>query len=71
MSPQKQKTFKNHINKQIRKFRRDLIKLAIENDHPYVMAILEATLNKMRKNIEEGRVDVRPDEYQLTGWDKV
>lgn len=70
MSPEKEKSFKDHINRETRKFKRQMIKLAIENDYPYVTAILESALNKMKKNIELGRCDCRFNEYGLISWNK-
>ena len=68
MSPEKEKAFKDHINKEVRSFKRKMIKLSIENDYPYVTAILESALRKMEKNIEDQVCDCRINEYALGSW---
>ena len=68
MSPEKEKSFKEHINKEVRSFKKKMLQLAIENDHPYVVAILEGALRKMQENIIQGTCDCRANEYRLKGW---
>lgn len=51
MSPEREKAIKKHLNRKIRKFKKQLLELAIKNDHPYIESYLDFCFFEIKKTI--------------------
>ena len=63
MNEEKKKAIKKHFDKQIRNFKKEALKLAIEKDYPYIENILRRALRHMERNAEDRGADIRCSEY--------
>jgi hypothetical protein len=63
MSPEKEKAIKKHFDKKIKEFKQKALKIALENNHPYIEAILKMAIYTLQDDIKAKAADIREDEY--------
>jgi hypothetical protein len=62
MTKKKEKEIKIYINSRIKKFKEDVITIAIENEHPYIGEILEKAIIKLKECIKDKSATVKIEE---------
>jgi hypothetical protein len=50
-----------YISKRIDKFKNDVIKLSLENNHPYIDAILRYAIIDFKLHIKDCAADIQPE----------
>lgn len=65
MSPEREKAIKKYIDKRIKDFKKEILKLALEHDHPFIDAYLKGVIIDMEQDITWNRADMRECERQF------
>lgn len=65
VSPEKEKAIRKHFDRQLRDFKKQALILALENDYPYIEALLSIALMNIEQNIKRGAADIRESEIQF------
>jgi hypothetical protein len=63
MKKKREREIKEYIKTRIKKFKDDVTKIAIEKDYPYIEAILQRAITRMKENAKARTADVRENEY--------
>lgn len=65
MDSDREKAIKKYFDKRIKDFKKEMFKLAIEHDHPFIDAYLNSIIIKMEQDISWNRADIRECEKQF------
>lgn len=65
MDSEREKEIKKYFNKRIKEFKKEILKLAIEHDHPFIDAYLKGVIINMEQDIGWNRADMRECERQF------
>jgi len=67
--PDKNEEIIKYINKRVDEFKIDLIKLSLENNHPYIDLILRTAVSDFKRHIKDHAADIQAgsEEARLCG----
>lgn len=65
MSPEREKAIKKHFDKTIKEFKKKALKIALENDYPYIEGLLDRLLIHMDHNIQWSKANICPNEIKF------
>ncbi len=55
MTTKRKREIKKHVNKQLKKYSSEVMKLAIENDHPWISVYLTTSLYELKRDIAKNQ----------------
>jgi hypothetical protein len=54
MTSERHEAIKRHLNEKLSEFNDEFLKLALENDHPYISIYLQNAVLELRRSISKG-----------------
>lgn len=68
MDLDREKAIRKYFDKRIKVFKKEILKLAIEHDHPFIDAYLKGVIIDMEQDIGWNRADMRECERQFISF---